>query len=457
MILTRWHFWFLAAELFRAIVGCQSARGEVLDFCADWCQPCKSMTAIVESLRGQGYDLRTVDIDKQPDLARRFAVTAVPCFIAVDGSGQEARRIEGAASADELIRLLAESSLPAVQRREPGSSGWYRVLPLRSVNDPRLGRTLADIDSQLQAGHIYRDADFVTWAHETTHGINSRIRQEFNQPGLNAFYVTGGKAMVLREPRFRKRDVAALVPSQLRGRCFALYLAGQMEWDDCPLYLLDEWVAYTNGSIVGRELGRDGLRSEIENCVEFTGYACTVLEAVERHDPNYCDRAHLKEFVVWNTGRVLEMSDATGIKPPSLSVLQACYGEQCPILRRQRIVTRPVVPSPPGPKPAPPVVTIPPQTAPCNCDLVAITARIASLEKAVAALQANPPAGPPGARGPSGPQGPAGPAGPAGLSASQEILDRIKALEQKLKGTLHFTLQVDPKTGKVTSLPSVSP
>jgi hypothetical protein len=237
------------------------------------------------------------------------------------------------------------------------------------------------------------------------------------------------------------------------------------------LYLLDEWVAYTNGAVVGRELGSSSLRSELENCIEFTGYACAVQSAVERFDPNYRDRALLQEFVAWNTGRVLEMSDASGIKPAALSVVQACYGDQCPVLRRQRVVTRPVVPSPPGPAPGPPVVTIPPQTAACGCDLTTMTARITTLEKAVAALQANPPAngpglagppgapgaaGPPGPPGPAGVAGPAGPAGPAGAPASPEVLNRIKALEQKLKGTLHFTLQVDPKTGKVTSLPGVS-
>ena len=61
------------------------------------------MAAIVDGLRGQGYDLRTVDVDNEPELARRFGVTAVPCFIAVDGAGKETRRLEGLASAGELL------------------------------------------------------------------------------------------------------------------------------------------------------------------------------------------------------------------------------------------------------------------------------------------------------------------------------------------------------------------
>jgi thiol-disulfide isomerase/thioredoxin len=406
MILTRWHFWFLAVELLRALVGCQSAHGEVLNFSAEWCQPCQGMTEIVESLRRQGYDLRIVDVDKQPDLARRFGVTAVPCFIAVDGSGKEARRIEGAVSADELIQLLAESSLPTAQRREPGSSGWYRVPPLRSVNDPRLGGTLSDIDGQLQAGHIYRDADLVTWAHETTHGINSRIRQEFQSPGVNAFYVTGGRALVLREPAFRKRDVAGIVPDRLRGRIFGLYMAGQGEWDECPLYILDEWVAYTNGAVVALELQRDGLKSELEHSVEMTGYACAVLDGVNRWQPSYRDKDLLKAFIEWNSRRVSELVDKSNIRPPMMPACQSHYAAVCQVFGPcgpGRIVSRPVQPSPPKP----------PACNNCSCDLTQINLKITLLEQEINKLKSQR-----GIAGPAGPPGPAGSTGPQGVPGS---------------------------------------
>lgn len=298
--------------------------------------------------------------------------------------------------------------------RPIGSSGWYTVLPLRAVNDPRLGKTLCDLDGQLPAGHIYRDPDLVTWAHETTHGINSRLRQEFSTPRLNAFYVTGGKALVLREPRFRKRDVAALVPAALRGRCFGLYLAGQQEWDECPLYLVDEWVAYTNGALVGAELQHAGLASELENSVEFAAYAHALRKAVDLYDPQYADRELLEQFVAWNLLRIGGVVQSSGIRPPAMaSVAQYCGNGQCfgnGWQPPQRVVTRPVVPSPPGPRaPVPPACG-----SNCSCDLDSIQAQLVSIQTQIRQLQSQ--AGPPG---PPGPTGPVGPAGPPGLPGTR--------------------------------------
>lgn len=356
-----------------------------------------------------------------------------------------------------------------------GASGWYTVLPLRAVDDARLGKTLCELDSQLPAGHIYRDPDAVTWAHETTHGINSRLRQEFSTPGLNAFYVAGGKALVLREPRFHKRDVAALVPPALRGRCFGLYLAGQQEWDDCPLYLVDEWVAYTNGALVGLELRHAGLQSELENSVEFAAYAWTLLKAIETHDPQYADRELLEQFVAWNARRIGMLIAASGIRPAAMaSVAQYCGNGQCfsgfggsaqpsGWQQPQRIVTRPVVPSPPGPRgPARPAAC----GAGCSCDLASLQTQLVSIQSQIKQLQSQAassgPAGPAGPAGPPGPPGMRGAVGPAGsvdpatvkkslasVCLPVEILDAkgaiITKVEIPLDGAHPLRLQLVPK------------
>jgi hypothetical protein len=87
--------------------------------------------------------------------------------------------------------------------------------------------------------------------------------------------------------------------------------------------------------------------------------------------------------------------------------------------------------------------------------LDALTARLARLPPAAAG-----PPGPAGAVGALGPQGVPGPAGPAGKDADPAALtaltNRVTALETRLKGQLHFSLQVDPQTGKILSTSSGS-
>jgi hypothetical protein len=188
-----------------------------------------------------------------------------------------------------------------------------------------LGKVLSDIDSHLPAGHIYRDSDKITWGHETTHGINSAIRQKFsaNQVSLlddpwrplesgikvfhngriNGFYCLQNRAAVIDEPRTTIQTVAKMVPQPLRGNVYQLYLVTQAgSWGDTPLYIFDEWVAYTNGSEVRKDLGIQERSETVSQMIEFDIYALTLAQAVKKHDPQYDDR-QFKAFLMWNIER----------------------------------------------------------------------------------------------------------------------------------------------------------
>jgi hypothetical protein len=130
---------------------------------------------------------------------------------------------------------------------------WVDVQPVRTV---ALTGTAGDIQSQLPAGHRYSDPDVVTTAHETTHGINARIRNSFR--AKNGFYVLNQRGFICPSPRFTLRQLAQRIPKDKRGKVlYPLYMVqAQRYWNDTPLYCLDECVAYLNGSIVGVELGR---------------------------------------------------------------------------------------------------------------------------------------------------------------------------------------------------------
>jgi hypothetical protein len=209
---------------------------------------------------------------------------------------------------------------PEVQEVAPAriEPKWIEHKPVRNVGDSSMGKVLADIESHMPAGHIYRDNDQVTWAHETTNGINSNVRNQ-NSGGkkVNGFYCLENRAVVLEEPPTTIRAVAQLVPPSLRGGTYNLYLVSQAgSWNNEPLYLFDEWVAYTNGSEAGLDLDKKGLwrgcqRSDtIAYALEFNVYSTCVAMALKgQTDPE------IKTFLKWNIERVMGLYQTAKSQP----------------------------------------------------------------------------------------------------------------------------------------------
>lgn len=92
---------FLAAVLFASM-----AHSKVLAFTSDWCKPCQQMYPIIKAAQDKGADIRSVDTDREPELARRYDVKGIPCFVAVDGEGRELARRVGIITVEELQHLI---------------------------------------------------------------------------------------------------------------------------------------------------------------------------------------------------------------------------------------------------------------------------------------------------------------------------------------------------------------
>ena len=87
-----------------------TSEGSVLvDFWATWCGPCRMQAPILDRLDaelGGSVKICKVDVDEEPELARRFGVMSIPTLVAMKDGQITATRV-GVQSVDALKAMLA--------------------------------------------------------------------------------------------------------------------------------------------------------------------------------------------------------------------------------------------------------------------------------------------------------------------------------------------------------------
>ena len=82
----------------------------LVDFWAEWCGPCKLVAPILEEIAAEHAGrivIGKLDVDDNPDVARRFEIMSIPTMI-VFQDGVPKKRLIGAKGKNQLLQELAE-------------------------------------------------------------------------------------------------------------------------------------------------------------------------------------------------------------------------------------------------------------------------------------------------------------------------------------------------------------
>jgi thioredoxin 1 len=82
----------------------------IVDFWAEWCGPCKMIAPILDEIATEQagkLKVAKLNVDDNPDAARRFDVMSIPTLI-VFQDGQPKKRLVGAKGKGQLLQELAE-------------------------------------------------------------------------------------------------------------------------------------------------------------------------------------------------------------------------------------------------------------------------------------------------------------------------------------------------------------
>lgn len=77
----------------------------LVDFYAEWCAPCKAMSPTLDAFQKiSDVPLIKIDVDKERDIASKYNVRGIPCFVYFE-DGLEKSRISGMQSLQQLKNL----------------------------------------------------------------------------------------------------------------------------------------------------------------------------------------------------------------------------------------------------------------------------------------------------------------------------------------------------------------
>lgn len=85
-----------------------SSTPTLIDFSAEWCQPCKMMPPILKDVKRQLGDkvrILKIDVDKNPAIAQKHQIQSVPTLMVMK-SGNIVFKQAGVIQANQIVQIL---------------------------------------------------------------------------------------------------------------------------------------------------------------------------------------------------------------------------------------------------------------------------------------------------------------------------------------------------------------
>lgn len=98
-----------SAEFEQKVIG--ATRPVLLDFWAEWCNPCRMLSPTVDQIAEDYKDqaiVGKVNIDEEPELAQRFGVMSIPTLLVIK-DGSVAAKTVGVVPKAKIAAMLDEA------------------------------------------------------------------------------------------------------------------------------------------------------------------------------------------------------------------------------------------------------------------------------------------------------------------------------------------------------------
>jgi hypothetical protein len=228
-----------------------------------------------------------------------------------------------------LVLALTADPWAAIQ-----PNPWEAIKPVvqSGVQEPtwtKLANPVTLPSSPYDEIHFWKCGQFYNDVHEQSHFVMNWFSNSWGlySKKQQALYCLKGRIAILDEPPLTIDDVAKAVPVEKRQSGYESYLVKHdRNWNKTPLYLLNEWVSYSN------EWEYDHTDIGLRHAVAFCDYADTLLSLAEKCQGYDCTK--LRTFIVWHKDRVQKQQEEAktlnASKPAVSAPSSSCPSGNCP-------------------------------------------------------------------------------------------------------------------------------